>query len=105
MSSRSSSRRSVLVFAALAGPALAFGGCASSSKSAAAPDGPVATINSVCPIGADPFDSSSVPPSLVRVHDGQRIGFCCESCPKQFDKMTDAQRDHILALAKANKAE
>jgi hypothetical protein len=95
----------VLVLAALAGPVIACAGCASSSRSAAAPDGPVATINSVCPIGADPFDNASVPPSLVRVHHGQRIGFCCDSCPKQFDKMTDTQRDHILALAKANKAE
>ncbi len=78
-------------------------GCASNSKAAAA-DGPVTTINSICPVQGDEFDHTNVDPSHMREWKGKRIGFCCSSCYKTFDKMSDAQKDEVLARAEANKA-
>ncbi len=83
---------------------LSLAGCASSSKSASPDDVPVATINSVCPIQGDEFDRTNVDPSHAREWNGKKIGFCCSSCYKSFDRMTDAQKNEVLARAEANAA-
>ena len=38
-------------------------------------------INSTCPVSGKPVD-----PTKTLVHDGKTIGFCCENCPKTFEK-------------------
>lgn len=80
-----------------------FAGCASNSK-AGTTVGPVTTINSICPVQGDEFDNTNVDPSHMREWKGQKIGFCCSSSYKKFDKMTDAQKDEVLARAQANNA-
>jgi hypothetical protein len=83
---------------------LAAAGCASKSQPAAAEDAAVTTINSVCPIAGDEFDSTNVDPSHMRAWKGQKIGFCCSNCYKKFDKMTDTEKDQVLARARTNQA-
>ncbi|MFM9994979.1 MAG: hypothetical protein ACKVU4_04170 [Phycisphaerales bacterium] len=93
-----------LSFACGLATAAALSGCATSGAGAKA-DATVATINSMCPIGGDPFDNTKVNASMTRTWKGANIGFCCESCISKYDKMDDAGKSRILALAKENKVE
>jgi YHS domain-containing protein len=38
-------------------------------------------INTTCPVSGKPVD-----PTKTLVHDGKTIGFCCDMCPKAFEK-------------------
>jgi YHS domain-containing protein len=38
-------------------------------------------INTVCPVSGKPVD-----PTKTLVHEGKTIGFCCDMCPKAFQK-------------------
>ena len=91
-----------LSFACGLATAAALFGCAASGAKA---DAAVATITSTCPIGGDPFDNTRVNASMTRTWKGANIGFCCESCISKYDKMDDAGKSRILALAKENKVE
>ncbi|MFN0132656.1 MAG: hypothetical protein ACKVW3_09030 [Phycisphaerales bacterium] len=74
--------------------------CDTGDKTAAAR---VSVINTMCPIGGDDFGEKTRPAELVRTHNGENIGFCCEGCVKSFDKKADAAKGEVLAAAKANK--
>ncbi len=85
--------------------------CASKTRSDASDSaaqkttgGKVAVINTMCPIGADDYESKERPADLARTYNGKSIGFCCESCVKQFDKMSDEKKAAVLTAAAANKA-
>ncbi len=60
----------------------------------------VVTVNTMCPIGGDEFGNA---PSETRTYKGTSIGFCCDHCTAKFDKMTDAEKENVVNLAKANK--
>jgi hypothetical protein len=40
-----------------------------------------------------------VDPAVTTQWRGQTVGFCCSGCPKQWEKMSDAQKDAALAKA------
>lgn len=100
----------------LASSAVLVAGC-SSKKSAPAGDpmaeralglsaapGEVRTINTVCPIGGHEFNAVNHTPALVREHNGQKIGFCCDGCSESWDSMAEAEREKVYNLARANKS-
>ena len=78
--------------------------CQSSNKTAekpaAASTTKVAAVNTVCPIGGDEFGKD---PSVTRTVKGTTVGFCCGHCTAKFDKMSDAEKENVVNLAKANK--
>lgn len=92
-----------LSFACGLASATVLSGCAASGAKADAAT--VSTVNSMCPIGGDPFDNTKVNASMTRAWKGTNIGFCCESCISKYDKLDDAGKDRILTLAKANQVE
>jgi len=56
-------------------------------------------VNSKCPITSAKLDPAKEPDSLIREYKGQKVGFCCDSCPPEWDKLTDAQKDAKLKAA------
>lgn len=63
-------------------------------------EGVVTTANKWCVVEND----DPVNPKVASVdYKGQKIGFCCEGCTKKWAKMTDAQRDQMVAAAIAKK--
>ncbi len=62
-------------------------------RKAAPKKGPV---NTRCPIMGGKIDPEKVPAALVRSYNGQKVGFCCGSCPMAWEKLTDAQKDAAL---------
>jgi hypothetical protein len=70
------------------------------AESTSAATAKVATINTMCPIGGDEFGTA---PSSTRTVKGTTIGFCCDHCTAKFDKMTDAEKENVVNLAKSNK--
>jgi hypothetical protein len=78
--------------------------CQSSNKTADKPAATatarVVTVNTVCPIGGDEFGSA---PSATRTYKGTAVGFCCDHCTAKFDTMSDAEKENVVNLAKANK--
>lgn len=97
--------------AAVAGLVIAAGsvtGCASKSgadaKASPAAEATLVSINSTCPVAGDAFDSRAVTAKQVRTRNGKTIGFCCPACAKDYDKMTEAQKDEVLARAEANRS-
>lgn len=83
--------------------AAALTACASTDKkadAAATTSAKMVTVNTTCPIGGDEFGTA---PSEVRTVKGTSIGFCCDHCTAKFDKMTDAEKENVVNLAKANK--
>lgn len=126
MSSLVNNLRSVMFVASVAG-LLALAGCAATNKEccdtskakpdakAAAPDakaaaptrnaqGRIITVNTMCPIGGDDFETKDRPEALARTYNGQSIGFCCDHCVAKFDKMDDAGKAAVLKAAAANKS-
>lgn len=68
-------------------------GCQSADKaeSAAAKATPV---NEICPIGGH------AEPEMIHVaYKGKTIAFCCDGCVQDFGKMSEADKDKILAKA------
>lgn len=53
-------------------------------------------VNSSCPFMGREIDPENVPASLTRYHNGRKIGFCCGGCPKQWDRLSDEQKDSKL---------
>ena len=60
---------------------------------------PTLFVNQHCPITGEAIDPSSVPASLIREYKGQKVAFCCATCPPAWDKLTDAEKDAKLAKA------
>lgn len=53
--------------------------------------------NVKCPMMENPIDPTNVPAKLTRTLKGQRIAFCCAGCPKEWDKLSDAEKQVRLA--------
>ena len=53
--------------------------------------------NVSCPIMGLPIDPDKVTKSLIRDYKDQKIAFCCDGCPGQWDKLTDTEKDAKLA--------
>ena len=59
----------------------------------AATAGQAKFANDRCPVSGLAIDPAKVTDALVREYKGQRVAFCCGSCPPAWDKLTDAQKD------------
>lgn len=59
----------------------------------AAPPAPVA-INKTCPVSGKPID-----PTKFVDYKGKRVAFCCDNCPKEFQKDPAKYADKLLAAA------
>ena len=59
-------------------------------------DQPHKVVNSRCPIMGTKLDVDRVPADLTREFKGQKIGFCCPSCPPAWDKLSDADKEAKL---------
>ena len=70
---------------------------ASQVKAPAAAAAAAKFVNVRCPIMDNPIDPAKVPASLVRVHDGKKVAFCCAGCPGTWDKLSKADKDAKLA--------
>lgn len=92
-----------LVLAGGCGSKQCCGECEDDKAGAAKVTSEATPVNTMCPIGGDEFKAQGHPAELVRVHKGTAVGFCCPGCTEKFDKMDDAGKDSIVALAKANK--
>jgi len=83
-------------------------GCSADKRGAATTDTKadrLTVINTACPIEPDDtFELTNRPAELVRVVNGQNIGFCCDHCTAKFDKMDEKQKGDVLKAAMANKA-
>lgn len=76
-----------------------LGGCKSEQKTEASKQAPAAmSINKTCPIGGHKADGTT-----TVTYKGKTIGFCCEDCVTEFGKMTEAQKDEVLAKASTGK--
>jgi hypothetical protein len=63
----------------------------------------VIPVNTMCPLGKHTFNATTRDPDTSRMYKGSIIGFCCEDCSEKFDTMSAAEKDQVLAAAKANK--
>ncbi len=53
-----------------------------------------------CPIMAkNKIDPTNVDASLIREFKGQKVAFCCDSCPSRWDKLSDDEKVTKLAAA------
>ena len=79
--------------------AVALAGCTNDKKttSTAPSTATVKAVNTTCPVGGKNVDTA-----VVRTWKGTNVGFCCTNCAGKFDKMTDAEKDAVVTLAKAN---
>jgi len=61
--------------------------------------GVITSVNTMCAVMVqDPVD-----PALTPIDwKGQKVGFCCQGCVPDWEKMTDSQKDASLAKAVAN---
>lgn len=55
----------------------------------------VKAVNTVCPI----VDADGADESVTAVWRGKTIAFCCPTCVRKFDRMSDAERDAVLVKA------
>lgn len=53
-------------------------------------------INCRCPITGKAIDGSHVPANQTRLYRGQIVGFCCPSCPHEWDLLDDDDREEKL---------
>ena len=52
-------------------------------------------VNARCPVSDDPVAAKPAV-DTVREFKGQLIGFCCNMCPKTWDKLSDAEKEAKL---------
>jgi hypothetical protein len=45
-----------------------------------------------CPIMGSPIKKDMVKENLIRVYNGRKVAFCCASCPSEWDKLSDADK-------------
>lgn len=55
--------------------------------------------NTRCPIMGSPINPDKVSKDLIRDYKGQKVAFCCQGCPQQWDKLSDTQKAAKLAKA------
>jgi len=53
-------------------------------------------INTKCPIMGGKVPAK-VPATLIRQHNGTKVGFCCAGCPQEWDKLPDAKKAELIA--------
>jgi YHS domain-containing protein len=70
-------------------------GCRTNHASEPAPAAHAATVNSYCPIGHEPVQSSVETVS----YKGHTVGFCCPGCREMWDATPEAEREAFLAKA------
>ncbi len=79
---------------------LSLSACSTTHNEATCPDpkpGTITSVNQYCPVMLeDPVD-----PELTREWNGQKVGFCCEGCLKDWNAMTDAQKGDAVKTAVA----
>lgn len=44
--------------------------------------------------------SNGVTKNLTRDYKGRKIGFCCDGCPEEWDRLANADKDARLTKAK-----
>jgi YHS domain-containing protein len=76
---------------------------AATSQPARVQNAAVVPVNSMCPLGKHTFNTATRDADTSRTYKGSTIGFCCEDCAHKFDAMNGAEKDQVLAAAKANK--
>lgn len=57
-------------------------------------------VNDKCPIMGTAIDPANVTEDLTREYKGQKVAFCCNMCPSQWDKLSDAEKEAKLAKVK-----
>lgn len=45
-----------------------------------------------CPIMGSPIKMDTVNENLIRLYNGRKVAFCCASCPAEWDKLSDADK-------------
>ena len=95
-------KKSTLIVASLAAPAICCGCSSDGSKTAARGESAASVqkasatkpINKTCPI----MNEHDVPASDAATvqYKGQTIGFCCADCIDAWEKMTDAAKDQYV---------
>jgi hypothetical protein len=55
--------------------------------------------NARCPIMGAPIQAANVPLSLTRSFEGQKVAFCCASCPNAWDRLSHPEKAAKLAAA------
>jgi len=55
----------------------------------------VKAVNTACPI----VDADGADESVTAEWRGKTIAFCCPTCLRQFNRMSDAQKDAVLVKA------
>ncbi len=63
-----------------------------------------AYVNDRCPIMGTPIDPTKVTAALTRVHEGQKVAFCCAGCPQTWDQLGNPQKATKLASVMAQPA-
>ena len=56
-------------------------------------------VNARCPIMGTLIDPAKTTPDLIRMFRGQKVAFCCGSCPAAWDKLSPAEKDAKLKAA------
>ncbi|MDX2131470.1 MAG: hypothetical protein SFY69_05420 [Planctomycetota bacterium] len=76
---------------------LPLAGCASTaSKSGSQSRASAGMVNSKCPMVPD----HPIKPGVTTTYKGNTVGFCCNGCIPEWNSLSDAQRDALLAKAK-----
>lgn len=90
-------RNVLLVIPLVALAAIGIAGCAADKTTTASAVGSGGAINAKCSCGT-PLDGKT-----YSMYDGQKIGFCGQSCADEFNAMTDAQKKaEVAKMAKAD---
>jgi hypothetical protein len=83
----------------IAAASLSLGACKSSDTADASTSEASMAVkadNTMCPVGGGPV-ADSVSPIAYK---GKHVGFCCAGCAGKFAKMSDAEKDGVLATMK-----
>lgn len=90
-------RKALLVIPFVVLVALSIAGCASDKATSASAASNAGAINAKCACGA------ALDGKTYTMYDGQKIGFCGQSCADEFNAMTDSQKKtEVAKLAKAD---
>ena len=53
----------------------------------------VNVVNAYCPVSGGPLDANGVLAGRTRGYKGRTVGFCCDNCPKKWDRMTEQEKE------------
>jgi hypothetical protein len=91
--------RQITVAVCIAGASLGLVACKSSDTATASTSEAAMAVkadNTMCPVGGGPV-ADSVSPIAYK---GKNVGFCCAGCAGKFAKMSDSEKDAMLAKMK-----